>query len=308
MLKDRILSTLRFFDLQDYPLTLLELQQFLMEDEQVLKQRVDSQFEINNIQNAKTSERSITSGEILRCVEEECQGQVEEDRGFYYLRGKNKIVQRRLQSYNYGLKREQLIRKFVWALRHLPFVRGVALAGSQAMGLYKSTSDIDLLVITDPKFLWLARSLVTAYFQVIGQRRHGSIVIDRFCLNHYLAGPKKISKWKNLYTAWEYLKLRPLVYRQEIYEFQSQNLEWLKIYFPNFVFERPQNEKPSGIQRVLEGIVTNRFGLWLEKQIKKSLSGRIRKEPYILVEEDELSFHPNSAQQELLRQFFKNEQ
>lgn len=308
MLKDRILSTLRFFDLQDYPLTLLELQQFLMEDEQVLKQRVDSQFEINNIQNVKTPERSITSGEILRCVEEECQGQVEEDRGFYYLRGKNKIVQRRLQSYNYGLKREQLIRKFVWPLRHLPFVRGVALAGSQAMGLYKSTSDIDLLIITDPKFLWLARSLVTAYFQVIGQRRHGSIVIDRFCLNHYLAGPKKISKWKNLYTAWEYLKLRPLVYRQEIYEFQSQNLEWLKIYFPNFVLERPQNEKPSGIQRVLEGIFTNRFGLWLEKQIKKSLSGRIRKEPYILVVEDELSFHPNSAQQELLRQFFKNEQ
>ncbi|MCX6796996.1 MAG: nucleotidyltransferase domain-containing protein [Candidatus Doudnabacteria bacterium] len=308
MLEDRILSTLRFFDLQDYPLTLLELQQFLMEDEQVLKQRVDSQFEINNIQNVKTPERSITSGEILRCVEEECQGQVEEDRGFYYLRGKNKIVQRRLQSYNYGLKREQLIRKFVWPLRHLPFVRGVALAGSQAMGLYKSTSDIDLLIITDPKFLWLARSLVTAYFQVIGQRRHGSIVIDRFCLNHYLAGPKKISKWKNLYTAWEYLKLRPLVYRQEIYEFQSQNLEWLKIYFPNFVLERPQNEKPSGIQRVLEGIFTNRFGLWLEKQIKKSLSGRIRKEPYILVEEDELSFHPNSAQQELLRQFFKNEQ
>ncbi len=308
MLKDRILSTLRFFDLQDYPLTLLELQQFLMEDEQVLKQRVDSQFEINNIQNTKQPERSITSGEILRCVEEECQGQVEEDRGFYYLRGKNKIVQRRLQSYNYGLKREQLIRKFVWPLRHLPFVRGVALAGSQAMGLYKSTSDIDLLIITDPKFLWLARSLVTAYFQVIGQRRHGSIVIDRFCLNHYLAGPKKISKWKNLYTAWEYLKLRPLVYRQEIYKFQSQNLEWLKIYFPNFVLERPQNEKPSGIQRVLEGIFTNRFGLWLEKQIKKSLSGRIRKEPYILVEEDELSFHPNSAQQELLRQFFKNEQ
>lgn len=307
MLKDRILSTLRFFDLQDYPLTILELHQFLMEDERILEQYIDSQFEIINTQNKKKPENVVSVGEILKSLEE-CQTEVEEYRGFYYLRGKKKKAEQRLQNYYYGLKREQLIKKFVWVLKYLPFVRGVALTGSQAMGLYKSTSDIDLLIITDSNFLWLARSLVTAYFQIIGQRRYKNIVINRFCLNHYLAGPKEICKLKNLYTAWEYLKLRPLVYAQEIYKFQEKNFEWLKVYFPNFVLIKQQNEKFSKIQKFLESIFTNRFGQMLEKWIKKSLSKRIRKEPYILVEEDELSFHPNSAQQELLRQFFKNKQ
>ena len=35
MLKERILSTLKFFDLQDYPVTLLELHKFLLADVQV---------------------------------------------------------------------------------------------------------------------------------------------------------------------------------------------------------------------------------------------------------------------------------
>lgn len=185
MLKERILSTLRFFDFQDYPLTLLELQRFLVTDLEVLKKLIDMQGEII-ISNFK-KEQEITIDKILECLDSELQNFVENTLGFYHLAGRKPIVQSRLQNYFFGIKREKLIKKYIGGLKYIPFVRGAALAGSQAMGQEKEASDIDLLIITDPKYMWLARTLVTAYFQILGKRRHGRKIQNRFCLNHYLA-------------------------------------------------------------------------------------------------------------------------
>ena len=110
-------------------------------------------------------------------------------------------------------------------------MRGAALAGSQAQGVQKPGSDIDLLIIVEPKFLWLGRTVVTFYFQLLGTRRHGKKIADRFCLNHYLAGVKTIGELKNLYTAWEYAKLRPLIYEGAVTEFQEKK-QWGTAWSP----------------------------------------------------------------------------
>ena len=114
--------------------------------------------------------------------------------GFYCLKGRAAIIDQRLANYIYGIKRERRIRRFIGGLRFLPFVRRAALAGSQAQGVQKSDSDIDLLIIVEPEFLWLGRTAVTAYFQILGLRRHGKKIANRFCLNHYLAGVKIIDR------------------------------------------------------------------------------------------------------------------
>lgn len=301
MLKERILSTLRFFDLQDYPLTLFELHKFLVVDLETLKQQTDVQGEIRNADVALGSEVSIDK--VLECLDSECQSDVENYLGFYYVPGRREIVKNRFDNYFYGIKREKLIRKYIGSLRHLPFVRGVAIAGSQAMGLQKETSDIDLFIITHPQFLWLARTIVTAYFQIIGKRRHGENITNRFCLNHYLAGPKRITSLRNLYTASEYLKLRPLVYEHSIWQFTSENKDWLKVFFPNLNITEPEKGKQSGAQKFLENILGGKFGLFLEKTLKNWQLPKIRREEFIVVEEDELSFHPDSKQKVLLERF-----
>lgn len=304
MLKIRILSTLKFFDLQDLPVTLLELHKFLLADVGLLKNQINTQWELVG-ENLGVDVVGIS--EVARCLENECADVVEQKHGFYCLKGREVVIDQRLASYLYGIRREKLIRKYIKGLARVPFVRGVALAGSQAMGQQKEGSDIDLLIIVDPKFLWLARTGVTAYFQLLGRRRHGQKIANRFCLNHYLAGVKEIGELKNLYTAWEYAKLRPLVYTDTIVNFQMKNSDWIAVFMPNFATGwggQPMAGPTSRIQKISERWLSGVFGLWLEQKLKNWQLPKIRQEEFILVREDELSFHPQSKQKELLGKFF----
>jgi len=306
MLKERILSTLRFFDLQDYPLTLLELHQFLLADLANIKANTDDSGEI--IGKDFPSQSKVSLEEVLQCMENECAGEAENTKGFYHIPGRKEIIDLRLQNYFFGIKREKRIKKFTGGLRHLPFVRGVALGGSQALGLQKATSDIDLFIVTDSRFMWLARTFVTAYFQILGKRRHGMKITNRFCLNHYVAGQKKIQSIKNLYSAMEYARLRPLVYGKSIAVYQQNNADWINVFFPNWEASHEPKQKESLLQRILEKMFDGGFGVWLENKLKSRLLPRIKNGPFIIVEDDELSFHPDSKQKPLLADFFKFQQ
>lgn len=300
MAKDRVLNTLKFFDFQDYPLTLLEVGQFLVNDLDDIK--VDNHGELLN--DEFTNKPKISTGQILEILHNDLSSEVENFSGLYFLKGRKSIAESRLKNYYFGIYREKQIKKYTKFLKYIPFVRGAALAGSQAMGQQKESSDIDLFIITNPTFMWLSRTLVTAYFQLLGQRRHNLKITNRFCLNHYLAGAKKITNLRNLYTAHEYLKLRSLTFPYKIWEFQTEN-SWINIFFPNFTLVEHAKEERPAFQRAIESIFLGRFGLMLERMLKNWQSVKIRQEKYILVTEDELSFHPDSKQEALLRKFHK---
>ena len=304
MLKDRILSTLKFFDLQDYPVTLLELHKFLVSDINGVKDHLDENGEIKSF-DIKPAPVSID--EVLMVLEQQCQNEVGNHLGFYYLAGRQAIAHSRLQNYFYGIQREKLIKIYIGGLKYLPFVRGAALAGSQAMGQEKPGSDIDLLIITAPGFLWLARTLVTGYLQILGKRRYGQNIANRFCLNHYLAGAKSLQSDRNLYTACEYLKLRPLVFSHAVWQFQKNNANWIKFCFPNADFLEPEKDASPALQKFLEKLFTGKFGSWLEGLLKNWQMARIRKQQFIVVEEDELSFHPHNRKNKLFRAYFQDQ-
>ncbi len=302
MLKNRIISTLHFFDLQDWPLTLLELHRYLLPENRELKFLVDQSGELA-LSGAKNDSPQVAAGQLLECLDGQCQNEVKISRGFYFLAGRERIAQERWENYLFGLAREKRIKRFAGFLKHLPFIRGAGLSGSQALGQQKAGSDIDLLIITDKRFLWLARTLATFYFQILGMRRHHGKVANRFCLNHYLAGPKTISRLRNLYTALEYGKLRPLVYGQTIREFQNNNF-WIKQFFPNWQPVDAAAENQSKAQKILEKLFSGKFGKWLESKLKNWQLSKIRREPFIIVDDDELSFHPDSKQRGILENFF----
>ncbi len=296
------MQTIKFFDLQDLPLTLIELHIFLLQDMEIIKQNVNEQWELNK---ESASNPPLAIDEILTSIEKDCSQELGCLNGFYFLKGRQEIVIRRLKNYLFGINREKLIKKYIGLLCYIPFVRGVALAGSQALGQQKDTSDIDLLIITDSEFLWLTRTLVTAYFELVGKRRHGPKITNRFCLNHYIATPKEVNEYKNIYTASEYIKLRPLVYKNAILRFQFNNQHWIKQFFPNFNISKPELTKQKYGQKILESIFNNKFGYWVEERLKGWQLPKIRtNEKYIVVKDDELSFHPMSKQEYLLEKFF----
>lgn len=302
MLSDRIIQTLKFFDLQDYPLTALEVERYLIADKQPLRARLNEQFELEDTASPPSSVHLDTI--LLQLVALVQDGKIMQTHGFYTLPTRQHLVEQRLKNYSYGLQRERLIRRYVWQVKYLPFVRGVALGGSQALGLQKPTSDIDLLIITDPKYMWLARTFMVAYFQLFGVRRYGKKVTNRFCLNHYLAAPREVDAERNLYKAMEYGRLRALVFAPVIHEFLNANSSWMKLFFPNMKFREIEFVSAPTLQRILEAVFNNAFGEWVEKQLAKWQSARIRQDQYVFVRTDELSFHPDSKHTELLQGFF----
>lgn len=303
MLEQRIVDTLKFFSLQGMPLTFLELQKFLIVNLGKLQENLDAEKELTQ---PLLPERAVKFDVLLVTLKRLVgQGVVVEYLGYFALAGDAASIEQRWTSYQFGIQRERLVRRFAPGLRFIPFVRGVALAGSQALGLAKKDSDIDLFIITDNKFLWTARTLVTAYFQVFGVRRHGEFVRNRFCLNHYVAGAKLLTEGRNLYTAFEYAKLRPIVHPWAIAQFQARNRTWIQTFFPNWKgLVRVPNHQ-SFITGFVEALYARILGTFFERELKKQQVDRIHADRFILVTDDELSFHPNSKQEQLLGNFFE---
>jgi hypothetical protein len=307
MLPERIVATLRWFDLQQLPLTLLELHLFLLADPDALAASLNDRWELVDFpdQLPKPVHLDTLISSLDNLVIE---GVVATWQGFYFLPGKETLVTQRLRMYEHGIQRERLITRYLVWLRYLPFVRGIGVTGSQSLGPQKATSDIDLFVITHRQWLWTARTLVTMGLHMFGVRRHGRFIANRFCLNHYVAGPKTITESRTLYTAMEYLKLRSMFEPGAIAVFQENNIAWISQFFPNapqYLVSTTQ-PKAGALQNFFEQLWVTVFGRWLERQLAQLQARRINVEqPNILVRADELSFHPNSKQEVLLQKFFE---
>lgn len=304
MLAERINSTLRFFDLQNLPLTAYELHKYLIAESNSLRNKLDDRYELQSVEYLEQTplhlDTILTQLHILTR-----EGKVATDKGYYCLPGREEIINDRLKNYFNGIKRERLIRRYLLPTRHIPFVRGIALAGSQALGQQRPSSDIDLLIITDPQYMWTARTLLSAWFQILGVRRHGKNIANRFCLNHYLSSSEERTSEHNIYTAMEYTKLRPVVYGQGIVKFQRANHKWINQFFPNATFSKTAVEPKSSLQNLLEKIFHNGVGAWLERKLGDWQQKRVHQDKFVFIRDDELSFHPDSQQETLLQNFFK---
>ncbi len=305
MLAERIHSTLRFFDLQEFPLTAYEVQKYLIADLKTLQPKLDAQFELIESDSSQTStihfDTILTQLQIMTR-----EGRIICKNGFYALPGHESIIAQRQINHLKGVKRERRIRKYAGFARHLPFVRSVVLLGSQAMGRQKKDSDIDLFVITDPDHIGIARTFLTVYFQVLGVRRHGNKIANRFCLNHYLASPRALVSDRNLFTAYEYIKHRPLVYGHVFFEFLNNN-PWVYSFFPNAKpTAKPTSIRTSGLQAFLEKLFNNKVGVWLEKKLLDTQLKRIKEGRFTISNQIELSFHPDNRKGELFKNFFSH--
>jgi hypothetical protein len=306
MLQDRIVSTLRFFDLQDIPLTLLELRKLLLAETASIKPMLNSSWDLISADLTEVGTETVPIDEILNCLETVCREDIEIFDGFYCLKGRKNIVDLRRGNYINGIAREKLIHRFMSFCRHLPFVRGIALGGSQALGQEKPGSDIDLFIITDQNFFWLARTFITAYFQILGKRRHGEKIANRFCLNHYVKRGIVLSKSRNLFQATDIVKFRPLVGEWAVAEFQQQNAFWVKVFFPNFFSENFLARRFSRVQQFLEQLLNNDFGRKIEGWLGRWQMRRIRRGEFVVAEPNEISFHSLPRKQALLADFFEN--
>jgi predicted nucleotidyltransferase len=269
-------KTLAFFDAQDLALTSAEAANY-------------------NIAPSPGEGREAVGGERLRSSRD----------GLFFLSGRENLIQLRKQRYKISLTRLRKAKKVLYWLRFFPYIRGVAISGSLALLNSDEKSDIDLFIIAKKNRIWLTRAMVSAYLQALGQRRHGRLVQNRFCLNHYLTADMAIDNDRNLYTAVEYASLLPVIGSSEFEKFWVKN-GWIKDYLPNAVYTSKVpffDIKLSSGQKSLEYLLDFLIAPVLNYLLGVYQKHRIKLQDYIFVSDDELSFHPGSRGQKVLAKY-----
>ena len=158
-LAEAILKTFAFFDTFNYPLTVFEVW--------------------------RLCEQKADFSEIQNILEEDfLASRLAQKNGFYFLRGQNEIIEHRRQ---FAILAEKKMRRARLALKLWRFVPGLKGAAVCNNFYYHQESDVDLLVITDKKSLWLTRFLVTIITHFAGLRMDRKKIANQVCLSFFIS-------------------------------------------------------------------------------------------------------------------------
>jgi len=214
-MKKAILRTLVYGDIFDYPLTLEELYQFLIDDKSVSFSLFKKIF-----RQARIKEKLI-----------KVKGK------YFFLKGREKIVDIRQKRKLWSEEKIEIVQRIARWLKLIPWIKMVGVTGALAMENADKNDDIDLLIITSKNRLWLTRLLAVFLLEIMAvRRRPGDIKVkDKICLNMFL-DEKSLTLPKNerdLFSAHEVVQLKPLLEKGNCYQkFLKANL-WVRKYLAN---------------------------------------------------------------------------
>jgi predicted nucleotidyltransferase len=300
-LEKSILATLAYYDVLERPLTGWEVFRYL----------IKKNLEIN---------KDLTLNHILEVLENNpgLAKLISQKNGFYFLKGRQKIVKERIERQKTADQKWKKTRRMVKLLQLVPYIRLIVVSGSLAMNNPKKESDIDLLIMTKAGRIWTCRGLTTLFIHCLGQRRHGLLTEDRFCLNHYLTDQSLKVPLASLYNAQTYAHLVPLweaeagLYKQ----FQRAN-QWLKDYLVFYLQSKKgylrkikPNQFFTSSRKLRESILDKKVGDALEFILKRFQARRIKKDPLtyqsggrVVFNDEQLEFHPDSPEKGVLEKY-----
>lgn len=217
-LNKNIIFTLAYFSAMRYPLTLFELWR--------------------NLIQVNTDREKFSFAEIKAALQEEQMRSLVKHRdGVFFLKGDGDLVQERSFAHKLSISKMRRLKRYVKFFNLVPFVRGVFLTGTLSMKNAKTGSDWDILMVLSKGRIWLGRLFVMTFLQIIGKRRHGDKVKERFCLNHYIAENGLILEEYNEFSANFVSTAMPLVGDSIYRRFLQMNEFWIQGIKPNYLKE-----------------------------------------------------------------------
>ena len=145
------MKTIAFFDMFDYPLTAIEI------------------FKYSGLKSsllAITNELDLGSGGLDKIIEEK--------NGFYFLRGRGRIMDIKMKRYNIADKKFRRALLVAKIFRFIPWIKMIAVSNIIGAHNMKKEGDIDFFIITDKKRIWITRffcagSMSLAYADLSGE-------------------------------------------------------------------------------------------------------------------------------------------
>lgn len=307
--RNSILATIVYYDTLDYPLTLLEIHQNLINPARIVMTKTGiGEISINDVDK-----------ELKKLVVSQV---IKEKDGFYFLGGRDELYDTRIENQKIANQKWIKFLKFVKFLALAPYLRGIFASGSLALGNTDKQSDFDVLVVaqsgrlyTCRLFLWLITSLLR-----VRRKKHEKVAPDKLCFNHYITDQNLRLVHESLFNAQTYAHLKPIIIKQELVErFYDANL-WINNYLYNFKPKKvlaDKNIKPSrlflSVAVFFEFILNSRFGDFFEDFIKKIQQDKIKANPVtyesdgrIVFTNDELEFHPHSFEKFVVERYNQN--
>lgn len=153
---------------------------------------------------------------------------------FYFLVGRSALVSLREERASIGIAKQQEINVLLNFLKRIPSVQAVFLTGSQAMNSADACSDIDFMIVTSPKRLWLTRILVSMFAQLKGKRRSWNNEEEgSWCFNLWLDTQhlQVVPAKQDSYRAYEVYQAQELWSKQGVGQLFFQANSWISRYF-----------------------------------------------------------------------------
>jgi len=220
-LKKAILKTLAYADVFDYPLLKKEIWRFL------IKERKEGEL--------KTEEEGKGfSWELKELIKKSL---CKEKKGFYFLPGREKIINLRKRRQKYSEKKIKIAEKIALILRKIPWVKMVGVTGALAMKNAEKKDDIDLLIIAVKNRLWLTRFFTVLLVEFFSKRRRPEEkeIKDKICLNMFL-DEDHLSLPENerdLFSAHEVCQMEPIWEKDNCYQKFLKDNFWVQEFLPN---------------------------------------------------------------------------
>jgi predicted nucleotidyltransferase len=235
-----ILQVVAYFDMFHYPVSQIEIHQFL-------------HTPISARQMEPLLQQLVIQKKLFRLDE------------FYSLQNDHSLVMQRRSGNDRAGKLLPTAYRMGKLLHKFPFVKGIGISGSLSKNYADNESDIDYFIITESNKLWIARSLLHGLKKIsfIFGKQHW------LCMNYFVDEEALELKEKNIFIATEVVTLKPVAITPAIQKFFSTN-NWTANYFPNHNQEISfvKENRPIG-KKIVESIFRNRAGNWLDNYLMR---------------------------------------
>ena len=295
-LRNSILATIVYYDILDFPLTLFEVNKYLVNPGRLSKNPVLGTISL--VQIAEDLE-GLTNV-----------GLVGSQNGFYFLSGRDALFDLRIEREKIAAQKWKKFLRIAKWFQVVPYLRAILTSGSLAINNTGQESDFDVLTIAKSGRLYTCRIFLSLVASLFGVRRtrYEKSAPDKFCFNHYITDGNLNIKYESLYNAQTYANIKPVLVKNGIFSrFYTENI-WINKYVYNFkpaeefvLRKVSSNFLLSGIGRAGEFILNSYLGDKIEDWAKKYQQKRIKENPTthesggrVIFNNNELEFHPHS--------------
>ncbi len=299
-LEKGIYNALKFYDMFDYPLTLIEVYKFLQNYEGKLE---GQSFELSEI------DETISQMPEVKSIN-----------GFYMLR--EELYEARFARHNTAHKRWKKALKLIGWISDVPFLKLVAMCNMFPIDTPKPESDIDIVIVAKHGRIWFVRLIVTLLIAMTGQWRHKKIA-GKLCLSFFMSDEhldmQKLYKEKNIWLdndpyLYNWLAVATPIYDRDdtAQKFFTANA-WVKKYIPqSFTYDPVDLRRVKrsliarGWQNFWEFVLAGKFGDFVEKAVRKLQSEYMKargdqewlRNPNVVRSDEVLKFHEVDRREE----------